>query len=146
MPRRLDSSSRYLYQTLADVTAEQEWLANGDIAKIEPLATPPDYISITWLASKIGLYNESHPNPTAIKGTFFIGHGATFSVYRAEYSNKVYAVMQPRLVFEYAQDDAHTMRQLYSLHLELRVLTDRHISSSWQYRKAEVDSLGGISG
>jgi len=127
MPRRFDSSSRYLFQTPDDVTAEQDRLADGDIATIERLTIPPDYVSITWLASKISIYNESHPNATAIKGTFFLGQGATFSVYRAEYKDNIYAVKQPRLVFEYDRDEKHTMRQLYSLHLELRVLTDRHI-------------------
>lgn len=127
MAGRFESSSRYLHQSPADVAAEQKRLAEGDIARIEPLSAPPDYLSIIWLASKIGLYNEPHPNSTAIKGTFFIGQGATFSVYRAEYKDKVYAVKQPRLVFEYSQYEAHTMQQLYSLHLELRVLTDRNI-------------------
>jgi serine/threonine protein kinase len=127
MPRRFHSSSRYLRQTSAERAAEQERLADGDIAKIEPLTSAPDYVSITWLAGKVGIYGEAHPSATGIKGTFFIGQGATFVVYRATYSGKVYAVKQPRLVFEYDQDESDTMRQLYSLHLELRVLTDRHV-------------------
>jgi serine/threonine protein kinase len=129
MPRRFRSSSRYLRQTSAERVAEQERLANADIAKIEPLTSAPDYLSITWLASKIGIYGEAHPSvaTTAIRGTSFIGQGATFSVYRATYGDMVYAVKQPHLVFDRGRDESDTMRQLYSFHLELQVLTDRNV-------------------
>ncbi|KAM7210796.1 hypothetical protein V8F06_013821 [Rhypophila decipiens] len=95
---------------------------------IEPLTGAPDYLSVTWLASKLQLYGSNHPSSTAIKPAAFLGRGATFTVYRSRpYRGVVWAVKQPRLVFEYRKGESHTMRQLYALHMELRVLTDECI-------------------
>ena len=48
-------------------------------------------------------------------------------VYRAKSAEKTYAVKRPRLTFECGQNESDTMQQLYSLHLELRVLADKYI-------------------
>ncbi|PNP56947.1 hypothetical protein FNYG_15298 [Fusarium nygamai] len=105
---------------------------------MESLTAVPDFASITWLASKVQVYSQSHPMATGIKGAAYIGRGATFSVYRSRrYKDKVFAIKQPRLVFEDTEDEVSTMRQLYSLHLELRVLTDPRIRAHENITKLE---------
>ncbi|KAL4734295.1 hypothetical protein BDV11DRAFT_174909 [Aspergillus similis] len=128
MPRSFDSSSRYLPPTAAEEGEEQARLTDTGLSRMEPLTTLPNFASITWLASKIQFYGEPHVSATGIRAAALIGQGATFFIYRSnEIHGIVRAVKKPRLSFEQSQDDTRTMKQLYSLHLELRVLTDERI-------------------
>ncbi|KAF9771947.1 hypothetical protein IL306_010382 [Fusarium sp. DS 682] len=105
---------------------------------MESLTAVPDFASITWLASKVQIYGQSHPTATGLKGAAYIGRGATLSVYRSRrYKDKVFAIKQPRLVFKDTEGETSTMRQLYSLHLELRVLTDTRIRAHENITKLE---------
>src|SRR2546421_622860 len=113
MPRPL-SSARYIVPSVTSAKAEEEWLGDEDISKIEPLVQAPDYMSITWLASKTTLYGDRHMPSSGVKGTFYVGQGATFVVYRTrERSNGVsYAIKRPIISFGSEADDEHTLRQL----------------------------------
>jgi serine/threonine protein kinase len=99
-----------------------------ELPKVAPLVGKPDYLSITWLASKVNLYGEvGHLSSSGTKATFAVGEGATFAVYRMQDQKRV--IKRPLLLFQQNQGEEHVFRQLYSLHLELRVLTDSRIRS-----------------
>jgi serine/threonine protein kinase len=134
------SSARYIVPSVTSTKAEEEWLRDEEISKIEPLVQAPDYLSITWLASKTRVYGERHIPSSGIKGTFYVGQGATFVVYRTrERSNGIsYVIKRPIISFGADTDEEHTLRQLYSLHLELRVLTDKRIRSHDNIVKLET--------
>jgi serine/threonine protein kinase len=131
MPRPL-SSDRYLdAHTLAPQLQALSIKDGGHGTKLEPLVGRPDYLSITWLASKVNVYGENHLAWTGGNGTTFpVGEGATFAVYRTTRGRgKVYVLKRPLLLFKKEKDEEDTWRQLYSLHLELRVLTQQSIRS-----------------
>lgn len=127
MPRRVSTSSRYFYHKLEQEFVEQRRVDSNRTGSIEPLNDVPDYSSIIWLASKIELGRGPDLSSTAIKGSLLIGQGATFVVTRATYRRETYAIKQPRLAFKYDQDESDVFRQLYALHLELRVLTNQGV-------------------
>lgn len=139
MPRPL-SSARYISSSASSVDAEEDWLRDEEFSKIETVDHIPDYLSITWLASKLTVYGQKHMSASGLKGTFYVGQGATFIVYRTRKSSngKSYAIKRPIISFGRDKDETQTFRQLYSLQLELRVLTDRRIRSHGNIAKLET--------
>ncbi|KAF2474444.1 uncharacterized protein BDR25DRAFT_340904 [Lindgomyces ingoldianus] len=131
MPRP-PSSDRYLTPAVSIARAKEESSRAQPATEFEPLFEPPDYLTITWLAGGIRSYSEPHTKVSGLKGTFLVGEGFTFVVYRTRptKNGEVWAIKQPRLSFAVHGDDASVLRQLYSLSLELRVLTDQRIRAN----------------
>ncbi|KAF8247110.1 hypothetical protein K440DRAFT_661597 [Wilcoxina mikolae CBS 423.85] len=131
MPRPI-SSDRYLTDLGLDAPIGDLQLEEDEFPKLEPLLDKPDFLSITWLASKVKnrLVSGAHMSATGVYATIPIGEGATFSVYRLrrKYRDEaIHVIKRPRQLFEQGKDEEHVFDQLYSLHLELRVLTDSQI-------------------
>jgi serine/threonine protein kinase len=130
MPRLL-SSSRYLRRREHQVEVERDSEKDTNRSTIDPLTSAPTYLSIIWLASKVVNYGQKHIPSSGLKGHFYIGQGATFVVYRSLPSptGDGYAIKRPIVTFGANQGEKDTLKQLYSLHLELRVLSDLRIRS-----------------
>jgi serine/threonine protein kinase len=128
MPRPI-SSDRHI--KIADIETETVALSiKEEATKLQPLRGPPDYLSITWLASRLAVYGElRHLSSGAVKGVFPIGEGATFAVYRTLPRKDILVVKRPLLSIQSGTDEKIVFRQLYSLQLELRVLTDSQTRS-----------------
>jgi serine/threonine protein kinase len=130
MPRPL-SSSRYLRRRQREAEVKRNSKKDTTRSTIDPLTSAPSYLSIIWLASKVTNYGQSHMSSSGVKGHFYIGQGATFVVYRSLPSQvgNDYAIKRPIITFGANQGEKDTLKQLYSLHLELRVLSDLRIRS-----------------
>jgi len=124
MPRPI-SSDRYLAAFVPERPTEDS-KPEEELPQLEPLIGKPDYLSITWLASQANIYGERHQAPRGVQASFPIGEGATFAVYRSK-SPQAYVVKRPRQLFQQGTNEESVFDQLYSLHLELRVLTDKRI-------------------